>query len=473
VAGLGATFAISGTKASGKILGANDTIRIAIAGIHGQGAYHLKSFAPMKGVDVTCLVDPDSRLFDSRVSKVEELGGNTPKCVRDIREVLDDKEIDAISIATPNHWHSLMAIWACQAGKHVYVEKPCSHNVSEGRKLVEAAAKYNQLVQHGTQQRSNPRRAAMIAAIHSGQYGKLLVAKGYCCKPRWSIGFKEPKSPPAELDFNLWLGPIAEQPYHENLVHYNWHWFWDTGNGDMGNQGVHEIDVARWAIQGATLPKSVWSLGGRWVETDDYKDQGETPNMIMSVFDYGDVLLVFETRGLVGKKTAENAKEFPFKVGNEFFTTEGKIVGDMFYPAGGGAPEKLAPQDVNITPGDRFGSFIHALRSGRQEDINSPILEGHYSAALCHLGNISYRLGKPVPFGQKPDTLGDNRQTVESYEAILENLEGVGVKTDELTYCLGPTLKFDPQSEKFVDNDEANQRLTRAYREPFVVPDSV
>ena len=244
-------FTISGTKASGRVIGANDTIRIGVAGIKGRGSSHMNAYAGMSNVDVTYLIDPDSSLFGPRSEQIEKRGGNTPKCVQDIREALDDPNLDAVSVATCNHWHSLIGIWACQAGKDAYVEKPISHNVYEGRKLVEAAKYHKRIVQHGTQQRSDPGRAQQIAAIQSGKYGKLLVSKGYCCKPRWSIGFKPKEKIPATLDFNLWLGPAPDQPFHRNLVHYNWHWFWDTGNGDTGNQGVHEMDVARWAIRGA------------------------------------------------------------------------------------------------------------------------------------------------------------------------------------------------------------------------------
>lgn len=275
--GFAASFIIAGTKASGRVLGANEVIRIGVAGIRDRGSSHISAFAKMPGVQVTHLIDPDSRLFAQRVAQVKQLGGNTPKCFQDIRKALEDKNLDAISIATCNHWHSLMTIWACQAGKHVYVEKPASHVVFEGRKCIEAARKYGCIVQHGTQSRSDRKWALAVAAARSGKYGKLLVAKGYASKPRWSIGFKPVKEPPPELDFDLWLGPAPKQPYHENLVHYNWHWFWDTGNGEIGNQGVHQMDIARWAI-GDRLPKSVVSLGGRWVNEPDYKDQGQTPD---------------------------------------------------------------------------------------------------------------------------------------------------------------------------------------------------
>ncbi len=475
VAGLGATFAIGGTKASGRVLGANDKIRVAVAGIHGQGRNHIKRYGELEGVEVAALVDCDSRLFASRTKKVEEESGNTPKCYQDIRKVLDDPNIDVVSIATPNHWHALLTIWACQAGKHVYVEKPCSHNLFEGRKAVEAAGRYKRLVQHGTQRRSSQKIADQVAAVRSGKYGKLLVAKGYCCKPRWTIGFKPLKKPPKGLDFNLWLGPAPKQPYHENLVHYNWHWFWDTGDGDMGNQGVHEMDVARWGIKGATLPKRAWSLGGRWVNERDYRDQGQTPNMIMSVFDYGDVLLVFETRGLVEKKASFSKRALPRKVGNEFYTTEGRIDRNTnkFYPKGGGPPEKIRFEGPRLTRGGAFGSFIKTLRSGDFSKCNSNILEGHYSSALCHLGNISYRLGQTAPLGQKPEHLGNNPHVLDSFEMIRENLEAAGFKLDRITCRIGPVLEFDPQSEKFVDNEAANAMLTRNYRRPFVVPNEV
>jgi predicted dehydrogenase len=455
---------ISGTKSSGRVLGSNDRIRHAVVGIHGQGNHHLRSFAAMKDdVEVVYLVDPDSSLFASRAKAVEERGGKAPRCVQDVRKALEDKNLDTISIAT--HWHSLIAIWACQADKDVYVEKPLSHNIFEGRKLVEAAARYKRVVQHGTQQRTSTGRAREIAAVQSGKYGKLLVSKGYCCKPRWSIGIKEPETPPETLDFNLWLGPAAKQPFHRNLVHYNWHWFWETGNGDTGNQGVHEMDVARWAIKGATLPARVWSLGGRF----GYKDQGQTPNTQLTVMEFGDVLLLFETRGLVGKH-----KGFDNKVMNEYYTSEGVIRRGQFYPAKGGKGEAVQGGTPDrIAPGGQFGSFVRAVRCRKPEDNNAPAEVGHYSAALCHLCNISYRLGTDVPFNKQTKSLGDNKQVVESFETIKANLRAVGVDLMETTYRLGRTLRLDAAKEQFLGDAQANALLTRAYRKPFVVPEKV
>ena len=457
-------FTIAGTKASGKVIGANDTIRIGVAGINGRGGSHINGFATQNKVDVTYLIDPDSSLFKRRTETVEKRGGNTPKCVQDIRTALDDKNLDAVSVATCNHWHSLITVWACQAGKDVYVEKPLSHNVFEGRKCVEAARKYKRVVQHGTQQRSNGPRASQIATIQSGKYGKLLVSKGYCCKPRWSIGFKPTERPPAHLDWDVWLGPAPKQDFHRNLHTYNWHWFWDTGNGDTGNQGVHEMDVARWGIKGSTMPNRIWSLGGRFIPGG--QDQGQTPNMQLSVYEYGDVLLVFETRGLVGKKGSPARN-----VSNEFYTTEGVIKGWKFTPYKGGKSEPIEGVEVAVVPGREFGSFINCMRT-RQKN-NADVAEGHYSSALCHLANISYRLGKQAKFDAKNKSLGGNKQIVDAFEFLKHNLKVVQFDLDKETYQLGQVLNFDPKTEKFVGNDRANALLTRPYRKPYVVPDKV
>ena len=280
-----------------QVRGANEDIRVAVVGVNGRGGSHISEFGGMKGVRLVALCDVDRKVLDNEAAAVEKKYGRKVETYVDIRKLLENKDIDVISIATPNHWHSLGTIWACQAGKDVYVEKPCSHNPFEGRKCVEAARKYQRIVQHGTQSRSSDSWARQVAAIASGKYGKLLVSKGAASKNgsgRWSIGFKPIKEPPENLDYNLWLGPASEQPYHENLVHYNWHWFWDFGNGDIGNQGAHQIHAALHAIPGAAFPKSVISVGGRF----GYEDQGQTANTQIAVFDYGESQLIFEVRGL-------------------------------------------------------------------------------------------------------------------------------------------------------------------------------
>ena len=314
-AGVGATFAIAGTKASGRILGANDTVHIGVAGINGRGQSHMSAFAGMKNVRVTHLIDPDATLHEKRAAKIKEIAGNTPTCFQDIRKALEDKDLDAVSIATCNHWHSLITIWACQAEKDVYVEKPISHNVFEGRKCVEAAEKYKRIVQHGTQSRSSSGWAKAAAAVASGEYGKLKVSKGYASKVRWSIGFEDDEPTPETLDFDLWLGPAKKRRFNRNLVHYNWHWNWDFGNGEIGNQGVHQMDIARWGIPGGTLPKRVISMGGRWVNSTEgkppYTDQGQTPNMQVTMFDFGDCLLVFEVAGLNNRTMIDGQPQAP------------------------------------------------------------------------------------------------------------------------------------------------------------------
>jgi predicted dehydrogenase len=464
-----AAFVISGTRASGRVIGANDRIRVGVAGIKGRGGTHIEEFAKMDDVDVTYLIDPDSRLFDSRVRQVESQGGNTPKCVQDIRQALEDNELDAVSVAACNHWHALLTFWSCEAGKDVYVEKPCSHNVFEGRQCVKMARKNGCIVQHGTQSRGSSSWARQVAAIASGEYGKLLVSKAYASKPRWSIGYRPEKDPPAELDFDLWLGPAPKQPYHENLVHYNWHWFWDFGNGEIGNQGVHQMDIARWAIPGATLPNSVVSMGGRWVNGEDFKDQAETPNMQVTVYDYDGTLLVFEVAGLCGTSPVTK-KQIPQRVDNEFYLEAGKIAGGRFYANGSDRAESLVPVKLEMPPGDIFSNFIHAMRTRNPEHLHADILEAHYSSALCHLGNIAYRVGKPVPGSQRPAGFPDQPQVNESLDWIRQNLkDALDLDLDKHTYQVGEKLQFDADKEQFVGHDEANQLLTRDYRDPYVV----
>jgi predicted dehydrogenase len=484
-AGVGAGFAIGGTKSSGRVLGANETVHIAVAGLNGRGAEHVSQWASMyPDTEITFLVDPDTRTFAKRLDQIEKKGGRTPVVVQDVRRALDDKAVDAISVATPNHWHALMTIWACQAGKDVYVEKPCSHNVHEGRIAVEAARRYNRIVQHGTQSRSSREWALAAQAVHSQKFGKLLVSRALCYKSRGSIGVRPTSTPPEALAFDIWLGPAPKQPYHANLVHYNWHWFWDFGNGDIGNQGVHQMDIARWLIPGsranghgqsasATYPKTVLSIGGRF----GYQDQGQTANTQISVMDYGDTQLIFEVRGL------QTGAYHGQTVGNIAHLDDGIItmgrVGRkaelQFTRKGENKPVALASLlklEVERGPGHgHFGNFIAAVRSRKVEDLNADILEGHHSAALCHLANISYRLGREVPFNKPTKAFGDDKEAYETLEGMEEHLRGNGLALDGLNYRLGRKLSFDSTTETFVGDSEANKLLTRHYRARFVVPD--
>jgi predicted dehydrogenase len=480
-AGVGAGFAIGGTKSSGRVLGANDTIRVAVAGLNQRGGAHISEFAAAPGVEIVYLVDPDTRTYAKRLQQLEKAGksgSQVPKTVQDIRRALEDKDVDAVSVAAPNHWHSLITIWACQAGKDVYVEKPCSHNVHEGRIAVEAARRYHRIVQHGTQSRSNPQWALAAAAIQSGQLGKLLVSRGLCYKTRDSIGSQPRTTPPKEVDFNIWLGPAPEQPYHANLVHYNWHWFWDFGNGDIGNQGVHQMDIARWLIPGsdgrsATYPKTVLSLGGRF----GYRDQGQTANTQIAVMDFGGPQLIFEVRGL------KTEGFHGVTVGN-FAHLEGGTIAEVaarrrheikFFPKGKteGVPlADVVKLEVRRGPGKgHFGNFLAAVRSRKTEDLNADILDGHYSSALCHLANLSHRLGQEVPFSKPTRAFGDDKEAYEALERMEEHLKGNGVALDGQDYRLGRKLTFDAATESFVGDAQANELLTRPYRAPFVVPD--
>ncbi len=450
-------FAISGTKSSGKVIGANERINVAVCGIKGRGGSHMGSLGRVQNVSISHLVDPDSRLFESRTKFVNSKFKNKPDCIQDVRKALENKDIDVISVATPNHWHSLMSIWACQAGKDVYVEKPLSHNVYEGRKLVEAAEKYGRIVQHGTQSRSSQGWANKAKEIAEGKHGKLEVSLGTCHKRRGSIGFKDAKTPPSELDFDVWTGPAQMEKYHENLVHYNWHWFWAYGNGDIGNQGVHQMDIARWMIPGAMWPKSVVSVGGRF----GYKDQGETANTQLAIFDYGESLLVFDVRGLSGKTNMGVSN-------HQYFDKDAKV-GKKKVLNLKGVKSPVADRG----PGDNFANFITAVRSRKTTDMNAHVLEGHVSSGLGHLANVSYRLGEKQGFSKKSKAFSGNKAASEYLERMQEHLKENGLKLEETDYVVGRHLTFDSKTESFVGDAEANKLLTRKYRAPYVVPEKV
>jgi predicted dehydrogenase len=467
-----ATVTIAGTKSSGKVLGANDTIRIAVAGLNGRGDSHVGEFGKMDKVEVAYIVDPDQRTFKKRQDQLRKLGRPEAKTLTDIRKALEDKELNAISIATPNHWHSLMTIWACEADKDVYVEKPCSHNIHEGRIAVEMARRHKRVVQHGTQSRSSQQWEDLRALAKSGKLGKLLVSRGLCYKPgtpgaentRGDIGTKPTKAPPRELDFSLWLGPAQEQPYHENLVHYRWHWFWHFGNGDAGNQGVHEMDKARWVIPDAVWPKSVISFGGRYANND----QAQTPNALVSIFDYGDTLLIFETRGL--KSPAYRGQG----VGNVLHFEEGVVAGNKFYPKGQGDGVAIPKVEGEVKrSGNHFANFIDCVRNRDTSKLHADIEVGHVSSGLCHLGNISYRLGKQTDYNPSLGRLAGNEFATDALTRMADHLKDSGIKFDGKNLMVGRKLDFDGKAEKFVNDKDADALLTRNYRKPFVVPDKV
>jgi predicted dehydrogenase len=399
------------------------------------------------------------------VQAAQKAQGVEPRVVADFRRALDDKNVHAVSIATPNHWHALAAIWAMQAGKHVYVEKPVSHNIWEGRRIVEASRHYNKICQTGTQVRSQPGIREAIEYIRAGKLGKLSVARGLCYKSRPSIGRANgPQVAPRTMDYNLWCGPAANRPPQRNhprngTVHYDWHWTWEYGNGDLGNQGIHQMDVARWGMGKNELPRNAISLGGRF----GYSDDGETPNTQLCLFDYADAELIFEVRGL------PTANYRGAMVGNVFHCSDGYVVMTTYNNA---AAFDNNNRELRRFTGsaDHFGNFISAVRSGRRADLNADILEGHLSSALCHLANISYRLGRNVAFDRRNGVLGENREGNESLTRMVEHLRGNNVPLDKTMLTVGRRLNLDVRAETFGNDQEANRLLTREYRKGFVVP---
>ena len=456
-AGLAGSFGVlKGVGAAGAI-GANEAINIGVIGIRGRGKSHIDAFLKIKNVRVSHLIDVDKGTWGPRVATVDKHQKSKPICFQDARKAFEDKNLNAVSIATCNHTHSLLTIWGCQAGKDVYVEKPASHNVWEGRVAVEVARKHKRIVQHGSQSRGSRDWANIAAIARSGKLGKLLISHGIASKPRNGIGFKQPKTPPKELDFNLWLGPAPMQPYHENIVPYNWHWFWDFGNGEIGNQGVHQMDIARWAIPGATLPTDVLSLGGRFC----WGDQGQTPNTQLTVSNFGDSLLIFENCNLTDDKTR--------RVDNDFYFEAGRVVGSKrFYPKGSDKTAPLPKVDVPLGPGNIFENFIHCIRTRDRSVQHADILEAHYSSALCHVGNVSYRLGTETTIAKTQNPFGGDTFGDKAWDRLSKFLQDTRkVKLDATACRIGRKLKFDPKTEKFVNDPQADRLLTREYRKPF------
>jgi len=423
------------------IIGANDRLTVAVIGIGGQGGTHISSFCRLKdskNVRLKTLCDADEKFFPAKVKTVESMTGETPQTVWDMRRVLEDKEIDAVSMAIPNFWHALGTIWACQAGKHVYVEKPATYGIFEGRKMVEASRKYNVRVQTGLQNRSITGVMEAIKFLHSGGIGDVFMAKETCYKPRDSFGIAKDGEPPATLHYDYWLGPCQWQPYNEKKVHYNWHWHWATGGGDTANQGPHQFDVARWGLNKNEHPITVYSMGHLYGINPAECSQ-ETPNTQTSAFKYADgKILEFETRG----RYTNQEGGLGISIGNIFYGTEGylEIDGGQWQAfrkrenkpfAGSGVGEKPTDPTFMAPPGggSHYGNFLDAIRSGKNEDLHCDIQDGYMSAALPALANISYRVGRQ--------------------------------------------LHFDGTKEKFVKDPEADKLLTRNYRKPYIVPQQV
>jgi predicted dehydrogenase len=425
---------VAPTILSSKVFGANDRINAAVLGVNGRGKNHISSLMKQKNVSITTLCDPDVKVLEQRQKEFTSKYNQKVALEQDLRKVMDNKDIDVVSIASPNHWHALSVIWACQAGKDVYVEKPGSHNIYEGRKMVEAAQKYDRIVQHGVQLRSSPAINEAIDLIRNGYIGNVYMARGLVFRWRGDIGDKGFSAVPDGLDYDLWTGPAPKRPFTRNLVHYNWHWHWDYGNGDVGNQGIHETDLCMWGLD-VGLPTKITSMGGKFL-WDDCK---EVPEVLTSVYHYPEEkkIIQFEVRPWC-TNTEDGAT-----VGNIFYGDKGILVVEGYSkyktylgrdrtPGKSGDDGQMEASGMDRGSGGtdgHFQNFIEAVRSHDASKLNGPIETGHLSSGLAHLGNIAYRTGK--------------------------------------------VLTFNPEAEKFVNDPEADKMLTRNYRAGFEVPEIV
>ena len=470
---LGAMQLVGGCKTTplptARIRGANEDIRIAIIGFNSRGKNHIDGYTGMPGVRIVALCDVDSKVLSREVEALKKKNINVTGYT-DIRKLLENQDIDAVSIATPNHWHSLGAIWSIQAGKDVYVEKPVSHNVWEGRQLVKAARKYSKIVQTGTQCRSSQGLIEAMAWLHGGNLGKIIRARGLCYKRRASIGKTTgPQSIPESVDYDLWAGPAPLEPLRRAKLHYDWHWVWPTGNGDLGNQGIHQMDLSRWALGENELSPRVFSFGGRL----GYEDDGTTPNTLTVFHDYPKAPLIFEVRGLPSKSGADKMDKLRGADIGIIVDCEG---GSMVIPSYSKANvfDKDGKNFKNFDgPEHHFANFIAAVRSRKSSDLHADILEGHLSSALCHTGNISYRLGKQGSPEELKEKLKGNADALDCLGRMQEHLKLNDVDLSKTPATMGEFLKMDPHSETFIGNRAANRMLSRNYRKPFVVPEKV
>ena len=472
-AGLYTAGCLSSQSPMARVRGANEDIRMGMIAVGNQGTGNMKHFAGIDGVRIVAVCDPDTRHMDRAVAWMQQEKNSTPKKYQDLRALLDDPEIDAVCVATCNHWHALATVWACQAGKDVYCEKPISHNVWEGRQSVAAARKYNRIVQTGTQNRSDPGCIEAFQYMQDGNLGKILLARGLCYKRRASIGkVAGPQPIPAEVDYDLYQGPAPMVPLMRKDLHYDWHWQWPTGNGDIGNQGIHEMDLCRWVCGYPHLAPRVMSVGGRF----GYVDDGETPNTLITFFDYQPVPIIFEVRGLP-RRTGEDAMDNyrNARVGVIIECEGGYFSGGRF---GGWIYDKegnKVKQFAGTGGPSHQQNFIDAVRSRKVSELRADIQEGHLSSALCHMANITYRLGEEAGPGETRERMAGNKDALETYERMREHLSRNSIRLDQDKAHLGPWLTMNLRREQFEGEmaHEANQLATRDYRRPFVVPKRV
>ena len=449
----------------GRVIGSNEKIRCGVIGLNSRGKSHIGGL----GENVVAYCDCDSNVLGKCAD------GKDVEKFTDYRKLLESKAIDAVSIATPNHQHSIMGIRAVLAGKHVYVEKPVSHNVWEGRQLSEAQKKTGKIMQCGTQSRSSPSLQAAVKYVQEGNLGKIKYAVGTCYKPRKSIGKLEtPLSIPKHIDYDLWCGPAEKRSLFRPRLHYDWHWDFNTGNGDMGNQGIHQMDIARWFLGYNTISPRVISIGGRL----GYEDGGDTPNTQTVIHDYPDAPLIFETRGLPkAKKFQDNG--WGSNMDNYRGSRIGVIVqcekGYVVIPSYSSA-KAFDNEDNEIMKwnggGNHYANFLDAVRAGDQSKLNGPVLEGHLSSALCHTGGVSHQLGKNTSVDDIQGALDKESDIFkDSLTRMIEHLKANEVDVEQgAALTLGADLKFDVATESVTNHDKANDMMSREFRKGFEVP---
>jgi predicted dehydrogenase len=445
--------------------GANGDVRVAVVGFNGRGKDHIKEWSKLAGVRLTALCDVDKKVLEAEADRLATVGTKV-EAYQDIRQLLQSKNVDAISIATPNHWHALASIWGMQAGKDIYVEKPVSYDVWEGEKMIEAAHRYKKIVQAGTQSRSSLGIKEAVAWVQKGNLGKIRVARALCYKPRPSIGKTVgPQAVPATVDYNLWCGPASLTPPRRGHFHYDWHWFWNYGAGDLGNQGIHEMDVARWFLGENVLSPRVLSVGGRL----GYEDDGETPNTLIAFHDYKAAPLIMEVRGLpekAGSKAMDKYKGADIGIVVE---CEGGYVRVKDYL------EAIAfdkeGKEIKRFEGavNHFDNFIKAVRSRNESDLNAPIREGHLSTSLCHTANISYRLGSHASADAIREQIKSDPDALPTFDRMAEHLAANNVDLNQTPMTLGLVLNMNPGNEQFIKAKKANHLLAVKPREPFVI----
>ena len=469
--------------APGRVLGANDDIRLGVIGvgsfvkIGGRGRADIRDFSKIPGVRVVAICDCDANHLNYEVEQFRKRQ-EPVKAYKDFRELLADDQIDAVSITTPNHWHSLMTIMACQAGKDVFVQKPSSHNLFEGRRMVEAAKKYGRIVQATHGPRNNGAVEESFEYARAGKLGPLRCVYGVNYRPRTSIGKVEGPQPiPEGCDYDLWCGPAPKKPLMRKYLHYDWHWDWDTGNGDLGNMGIHFVDACRWAIGKDELPPRVISVGARL----GYDDDGQTPNTLMTLFDYEPVPILFEVRGLP-KDATFRQDNWEKNASKKMDTFRGIRIGTIASCEGGYVTNGAAYDNdgklirkFSRTRTSTKQNFIDAVRSRDADSLYTDALQGHLSCGLVHMANISHRLGREASNQDIRDAIRGKHILSESFGRLEQHLAANQIDPSTEPLALGPMLTMDPKSERFTEtfSDRANTFLGREYRKPFVVPENV